>query len=160
MKKIILLIIITVLVTGCFGNNKYDIDICSQISDQSASGYKVSTNYEIYSKNGIVDKVIISDVVDSKDKNILNFFKLQYENQYRNLNDKYGGYTYKVKIKNNKVISDVTINYKKFNMKSFVKDNKAMEVYINDDKRITLEGIKKMYSNIGASCKQSEKKAR
>ena len=45
-------------------------------------------------------------------------------------------------------------------MKSFVKDNKAMEVYINDDKRITLEGIKKMYSNIGASCKQSEKKAR
>ena len=41
----------------------------------------------------------------------------------------------------------------------YVKDNKAMEVYINDDKRITLEGIKKMYSNIGASCNQSEKKA-
>ena len=159
MKKLLLIIIIVLIATGCFGNNKYDIDICSQISDQSASGYNVSTNYEIYSENGIVDKVVISDVVNSKDKNLLNFFKLQYENQYRNLNDKYGGYTYKVKIKNNKVISDVTINYKKFNMKSFVKDNKAMEVYINDDKRITLEGIKKMYSNIGASCNQSEKKA-
>lgn len=157
MKKIILLIIITVLVTGCFGNNKYDIDICSQISDQSASGYKVSTNYEIYSKKGIVDKVVISDVVNSKDKNILNFFKIQYENQYRNLNDKYGGYTYKVIIKDNKVISDVTINYKKFNMKSFVKDNNAMESYVNTDKKITLDGIKKMYSNIGATCKKEKK---
>ena len=156
MKKIILLIIITVLVTGCLGKNKYDIDTCTQISDQSASGYKVSTNYEIYSKNGIVDKVIISDVVNSKDKNILNFFKIQYENQYRNLNDKYGGYTYKVIIKDNKVISDVTINYKKFNMKSFVKDNNAMESYINTDKKITLDGIKKMYSNIGATCKKKK----
>lgn len=156
MKKIILLIIITVLVTGCFGKNKYDIDTCSQMSDQSASGYKVSTNYEIYSKNGIVDKVVISDVVNSKDKNILNFFKIQYENQYRNLNDKYGGYTYKVIIKDNKVISDVTINYKKFNMKSFVKDNNAMESYINTDKKITLDGIKKMYSNIGATCKKKK----
>lgn len=160
MKKLILLIIVALFLAGCFGKNKYDIDTCTQISDQSASGYTVTTNYEIYSKDGIVDKVVIYDVVNSKDKNILDFFKLQYENQYRNLNDKYGGYTYKVKIKNNKVISDVTINYKKFNMKSFVKDNKAMEVYINDDKRITLEGIKKMYLNIGASCKQSEKKAR
>ena len=158
MKKIILLIIITVLVTGCLGKNKYDIDTCTQISDQSASGYTVTTDYEIYSKDGIVDNVVISEVVNSKDKNILDFFKLQYENQYRNLNDKYGGYKYKVTIKDNKVTSNVTINYKKFNMESFIKDNNAMESYINKDKKLTLEGIKKMYTNIGATCKQAKKK--
>lgn len=151
MKKTIVLLITALLFVGC--SNKDNITKCILVSDQSASGYKVTTDYEVYSTDGIVDKVEILEVVSSKDKNILDFFQKQNENQYKTLNDKYGGYTYKIITNNNKVISTVTVDYKMIDMKSFVNDNKGMENYIDSDNKVTLDGIKKMYINIGATCK-------
>lgn len=59
----------------------------------------------------------------------------------------------KRRIKGNKVISDVTVNYKKYDMKKFVRDNVAMKSYVNKNTEYTLAGAKQYYESIGSTCK-------
>lgn len=154
---IVLFVIIIIIVFGHGGSSsKANIEpskSCKLVSDQSASGYVVTTGYEIYSTDGIVDKVKQFEIVDSKDKNIIDFFKTQFNNQNKSTNEKYGGYTYIVLKLKNRVTNSITIDYSKFDMKKFANDNSGMEGYINKDNRLTLDGALKMYTSIGATCK-------
>ena len=159
MKRLCLLLIVPLLLTGCFGGSssseseEVNTKKCTLVSDQSISGYVIKTSYEIYSTDGIVDKIEQIEMVESKDKSILNYFKDQYKNQYKSANDKYGGYTSLVIMLKRRVVGTVTIDYDKFDMKKFANDNPGMEGYINKDNRLTLDGSLKMYTSIGATCK-------
>lgn len=150
--KCLLLIIICLLLVGC-KNEKSVSNTCKLISDQSANGYKSTTKYVIYSKDGVVKTIEQTEVVESNNKNILDFFSKQYEKQYNNYSDTYGGYTYTGKIDNNKLTSKIVIDYNKVDMKKYIEDNNGIKKYVNKNNMFTLDGIIKMYKNIGATCK-------
>lgn len=149
MKKLIgvgLVLSLCLLLTGCGKTMK-----CSSKSPQK--NYDISTDYTIKSSGKIVTSVTIKQVIESKDKKVLENFKKQLEDQYKNNNTVYGGYKYKVTINGKKLTADVTIDYKKFDLDKFVKTNGAMKEYVNKDNKLTVEGAKKMYESTGAKCK-------
>jgi len=155
MKKniyVILFLSLIVLLTGC--KNKEVITKCNLTDNQVNSGYKIKNEYEIYSKDEIVNKVTIKQVITSNNKELLNKFKKNLKESYKNNNSRYKGYSIKINVKKNKLIAESTINYDKMNLNKFIKDNKATKEFINKDNKLTLEGAKKMYSSIGAKCEK------
>ena len=137
MKKILSLVVVLslcILLTGCGKVLK-----CSSSSEQK--NYNISTDYKI------------KQVIESKDKKVLQNFKKQLEDQYKSNNTVYGGYSYKVKINGKKLTANITIDYKKFDLDKFVKANGAMKEYVNKDNKLTVDGAKKMYKSTGATCK-------
>ena len=73
--------------------------------------------------------------------------------QYKSNDNKYGGYSYNITKTDDTVISEVTIDYTKMDIEKFIEDNEAVKAYVNDDNQLTVEGVKKMYKSIGATCK-------
>lgn len=124
---------------------------CSMESKQKE--YTINTDYKIKAKGSIVKTVTIKQVIESKNKTVLKNFKKQLEEQYKSNKSAYGGYTYKVSLKGNKVTTNVTIDYNKMDLDKFVKTNVAMKEYVNKDNKLTLDGAKKMYKSTGAKCK-------
>lgn len=131
------------------GNQK---TICTLISNQSKNGYKLESKYEITSKNDIVKEVKVKEIVTSKDEKVLEKFEKQLKEQYEYNKKTYKGYTYKISKSNNKITTDVTINYKELNLEKFIKNNEAMKQYTKDNK-FTLKGAKQLYERTGATCK-------
>lgn len=150
--KISLALLLVVLLTGCKG--KQVATKCTLTSDQSASGYKIESTYNVYSTENKVDRVETVETVTSKNTTVLAYFEKQLKTQYKANDDTYGGYTYKITNKNGKVTSNVTIDYSKMNLDKFVKDNPAMKSYVDKKNNITLKGIKSMYESMGAKCEK------
>ena len=143
--------IIMLLVVGCSKEEIYKT--CSIVSDQSSNGYKSTIKYDIYHKGDIVTKVVQREVIDSDKKDILDFYNDEYQSMYKKYNKTYGGYNYDVNVKDNQLVLDVSIDYNKFNMEKYIEDNTGLKKYTNKNGLFTLDGIVKMYENIGASCK-------
>ena len=155
MKKFVKLtfaLMLVVLLTGCLGKNK--VTKCTLNSDQSASGYKIKSEYNINSSGEIVNKVIKIDTVESKNNTILAYFEKQFKTQYKTNNDKYGGYTYKITNKGGKVVSEATIDFNKIDLNKFIKDNPAMKSYVNKSNKLTVKDVKSMYQASGATCEK------
>ncbi len=155
MKKFVKLtfaFMLVVLLTGCLGKDK--VTKCTMTSDQSASGYKMTSEYNVYSSKDEVNKVQTTETIESKNNTILAYFEKQLKSQYKANNDSYGGYKYEITNKDGKVVSKVTIDYSKMNLKKFVKDNPAMKSFVNKSNKITVEGIKSMYQSMGAKCEK------
>ena len=155
MKKFVKLtfaFMLVVLLTGCLGKDK--VTKCTLKSDQSASGYKITSEYNVYSSKDEVNKVVTTETVESKNNTILAYFEKQLKSQYKANNDSYGGYKYEVTNKDGKVVSKVTIDYSKMNLNKFIKDNPAMKSYVNKSNKITVKGIKSMYQSMGATCEK------
>ena len=125
---------------------------CSLVSDQSANGYVDTTNYNIEYKDDLVVSIEQIETIDSKDKSILDFFKKQLVNQYKSYDKLYGGYSYSVKEEPDKVIVTINIDYNKLDMEKFIKDNPGMKQYVNEDNKLTYNGVISMYKNIGVVC--------
>lgn len=125
---------------------------CSSSTNQSASGYKLTSNYDIYAKGNIVSKVELKQVIETTSTEVLNKFKSDLENQYSSNKALYGGYTYDISASGNNLNVTVTIDYNELDMNKFVSNNVAMKEFLNDDNNFTLEGAKKMYSLSGAKC--------
>ena len=150
--KIAFAFMLVVLLTGCFGKEK--VTKCTLTSDQSASGYKIKSEYNMYYSGDIVNKVVTTETVESKNNTILAYFEKQLKTQYKSNNDNYGGYKYEITNKDGKVVSKVTIDYNKMNMTKFVKDNPAMKSYVNKSNKLTVKGVKSMYQSLGATCEK------
>lgn len=155
-KYIILavLLLILVLLIAIIGiRNREKTTVCSLKNNQISSGYSINSTYEIHSKRKIVSTIIINQKITSKDEKILKEFKDSFEKQYKNYNKTYGGYQYSGKINKDTFTSKVIVDYKKVDLDKFVKDNEAMKEYMNKKNKFTIDGAKKMYEYMGASCK-------
>lgn len=153
MKKIFKLLFVflgIILISGCGGSK---VTKCELNSDQSASGYTLNSTYNIYSTGNVVKKVVTKETVTSENTTVLQYFEKTLKEQYETANSSYGGYKFDIKKTNNKVISSVSIDYSKLDMKKFVDNNTAMKSYVNKNNQLTLEGAKKLYETLGASCK-------
>ena len=146
---VVVLVVVILLICILLSNKKV---VCTMKSDQSKNGYVLETEYIIKANGKNVKTVDITETVTSKDKKKLSKFEKDFNDNYAYNKKNYGGYTYKVTNKDGKVVTKVTINYNKFDMEKFIKNNEAMKKYTEKNK-LTLDGAKKLYESTGAKCK-------
>lgn len=151
--KILFISLFVFLLAGC-DDGKEIVTKCELTSNQVASGYSLDSTYEIYSKSGVVNKVKTKEVVTSDQEDVLTYFETYLNKSYKTASDAYGGYTYKVKKSDNKVSSDVTIDYNKMDLDKFVSDNSSIKAFVNKKNQVTLEGVTKIYESLGATCEK------
>ena len=150
MKKFVKLtfaFMLVVLLTGCLGKDK--VTKCTLKSDQSASGYKITSEYNVYSSKDEVNKVVTTETVESKNNTILAYFEKQLKSQYKANNDSYGGYKYEITNKDGKVVSKVTIDYSKMQVDEVagIRYYTKEEIDILIDKKMFLESHIEFYKD-------------
>lgn len=146
MKKIMIISLILLILTGC--NNHEEV-----LSTCTLKDYKSKSTYQIIGKDKKVQKVKIKQEIKSDSKKELKNITNSMEQTYKQANSLYGGYVIKTNNEKNKVILNITIDYKKLNMKKYIKDNPFMEKYTTKKLELTLDGIVSIYEQMGATCK-------
>ena len=161
MKKVIKSLIalsLIVLLVGCGEKKETKEEIkektykCTLTSNDIVNGFKVESVYEIYATEDVVKKVKTEEKVTSDDETILDTFENTLNTTYEAADKNYGGYDYSVTRNDNEVLSITTIDYTKMNLKQYIKDNSALSQYVNDNNELTAEGIKSLYTSMGATC--------
>lgn len=154
MKKFLLslALVFLLVLTGCEKNKKVMVTTCTLSNNDTLNGYQLNSTYKIYSTNNEVNKVESKEVVSSSSAEILNLFEKTLSNTYKTTNDTYGGYTYSITNENSKVTAITTIDYKQINLDKYIKDNTVMKQYVNKNGNLTVDAIKQIYTNLGASC--------
>ena len=167
-NKIISIIMIfsCILLTGCNEKREkelnknisesIDIDesgaklVCTTDYDYTELNYTLGSKYVVFAdEKGKVTKIVSEEIIESNDESKLEEFE-SYLNKNHDVAVQYKGYTYDVKKEDNKVISDVTIDYSEFDMEKFIKENGDEETI----KELTLDSIEKKYVSLGATCDQ------
>ena len=161
MKKVLkslLALSLIVLLVGCGEKKETKEEVkdktykCTLSSNDIVNGFKVESVYEIYATGDVVKKVKTEEKVTSEDEDILDTFENTLNTTYKAANENYGGYDYNVTRSENEVLSITTIDYTKMNLKQYVKDNSVLSQYVNDNNELTAEGIKSLYTSMGATC--------
>lgn len=150
-KNLCLLIIISLL-SGCESNEQI-ITECSLIKENNNFKYNLQTEYKIYSEKDIVNKIEINETISSNSSAIISYFENYFTSSYNFNNTIYGGYKNKIVNENDKLKSITTINFNEMNLEKYVEDNSSFKEYFTKDNKLTLEGVKAIYTNLGAICK-------
>ena len=152
MKKFITVIALTICVGIISGCSACEKTITCTLS-QNTIEYNLQATYKIYAKGSVVEKVETVETVTSSDEEVLETLQKTVEEQYKNFNQLYGGYTYDVVNDGSKVESKVTIDYSTLDMSKMASDNTALKPFVNSKNRLTLNGAKAIYEATGAICK-------
>lgn len=151
MKKKVLLgtaiLTITLFAGGCGG--KTEVMTCSREATITKDT-KMSLNYKVTHKNGIVKLVETEEKVISDNETYLNTYKETVENLYSPYKD-VEHYNYEVKIDGNTLTSTTNINYEKIDTEKLIEIDSANKTLIKDGK-IKLDDIKSAYESLGVSC--------
>lgn len=150
--KFLGLILMVALISGCEKNEELKVTKCTLTNNNLAAQYNLKSEYTIYSKNNVVDKVETKETVISSSNAILDYFETYLTNLYKKSNETYGGYSNKIVKENDQLTSTTTINYQVMDTQKYVEDNSAMKNYLNEKNKLTLEGIKSIYTSLGAIC--------
>lgn len=138
-----------VLVTGC--GDKEKTVACKLSSNDKLNGYALESTYTIYAKGSTVEKVVTKEEVTSDNDEVLEFTEENLKETYKKADQAYGGYKYNVEKKDNKVTSDVTIDYNKMNLEQYAKDMPALKNYMKKGK-LSVDGAIAIYEAMGATC--------
>ena len=154
-KIVCLIVVLTLIILGIifFIFFKPKVTICSKNLDQSASGYKITNEYKIKSVRGIAKSAELTDIVTSNNNTILAYFEKQYMDSYSKEKERYGGYVIKTESKDNSVIVNVKVDFSRVNIEKLASDNSIIIGDIKNNK-LSLNGAKKIYTNIGAACEK------
>ena len=122
--------------------------VCTTDIDYSEYDYTLGSKYVIFADSeGKVTKIISSEIINSNDKSKLDEFE-EYLNKNHEVAEKYNGYKYEISKESKKVISNVTIDYSQFDLKTFIKENNIS----NMDEVLTVDAVEKQYISLGAEC--------
>ncbi len=148
-KSLLLVLLCVLFITGC---GEKTIKCTNKIS---AEGVEYTADYEIVQKDDThVKSVKTKEVIISSDSDYLQSTKDSLEQTYGASNKQYGGYSCKVTVEKDKLTSDCTVDYEKMDLKKFVEDNPSAKIFIDDDYKATIEGVKKTYEQLGAKCEE------
>lgn len=150
MNKILIYIslIIVLLLTGC-SKDKYFI--CEINLDNNIQEYKMDALYKVYYKDSFVTKIEKTETYISNNEDTLEYFN-EYKNlEYQNINNLYGGTTYNIDFKENKIVLNATIDMSLVDIKKMVKNKFIEKDYVTSNK-LTTSGIKYIYKSKGAKC--------
>ena len=146
--KILICIISLVVLSGC-GKDKYYT--CKININNDVQNYSLKGIYKIYYDGNYVTKIEKSEKYISSEIDVLNYFKEAKELYYNNLKDIYGGYEYKIDIKDEDLSLIINIDLSKLNIKDMVYDGYINEYYVVSNK-LTTSGVKELYKSKGAIC--------
>lgn len=150
--KSLALVMAVLLMSGC-GNKKEFVKTCTLTTNNTAQGYKLEAEYNVYGKGDVVEKVVTTETVTSDNDAILTYFEEYLTESYETANSTYKGYTNKVTNEDGKVVSETTIDYNKMDLDQYVEDNSAMKSYVNSDNKLLVDGVIELYESLGATCK-------
>lgn len=150
--KVILVASILLGLTGCGSNKEEIVNHCTLNSNNTTSGYQLTSEYDVYSVNGEVNKVVTKEVITSENQQILDYFESYLKQTYETQNETYGGTTNEVTNENGIVTSKTTIDYNKMDLETYVKDNTALKSYVNSNNKLKTNGIISIYESMGAVC--------
>lgn len=150
--KYFILVIAIIFVSGCDSNVREVQRTCKLTTNAVAQGYKLESEYVIYGKGDVVNKVSTIETVISDDEEILDYFEETLRTTYDATSETYGGYTIDITNENGKVVSKVTIDYNKMNLEQYVEDNSVMKDYVNSDNKLMVSGLVNLYESLGATC--------
>lgn len=152
MKKkglvIFLLLFMVLLFNGC--SSKEGTFECTRTANYGT--YKMNLLYTVEYNGNYVKKVKSTEKIESDDKNLLEQYKTQIENQY----SAYSGienYNYEVKIEENILTSTVDIDYEKVDTDKMIEIDSANSQLIKNGKILTKD-LKTVYESIGATCNE------
>lgn len=150
-KRLIgLLSVLCIFLTAGCGSSKEQVINCTL--ETTASNYTLDATYTIYGKDNIVTKVKTQEIVTSSSDDVLDYFEEYLNDTYTEFNDGYSGYNFKVTKENDKVVSDVTIDYNIMDMDKYVEDYQVMKSYVNNKNQLTVDNAKKIYESMNATC--------
>ena len=81
--KLLLVSLFVIILSGCNNSSKEVVKTCKLTADQSSNGYVLNSNYEIHSKDGLVDSVVTKETVESDNEQIREYFKSTLEKSYK-----------------------------------------------------------------------------
>ncbi len=158
-KKVLLIGMLLLLLCGC-DNEKESTKEKKKETDKTivckfeneAQGVNTKATYTIYYGKDIVNKVKSVEIIETENEEYLEYMENTLESTYKFMDESYGGYDYSVKIKNNVLTSTTTINYKKLNVEKMLDEQPTTASLVNEDNKITLDGLINQYETIGAKC--------
>lgn len=148
MKKIFLIIIFVMVLSGCKKEEYFTckIDLYNDIEE-----YELNAVYKVYHDGSFVTKVEKKETYISSNEETIDYF-YEYKNlEYQSLESLYGGVVYNIDLKKGKVIMNSTIDMTITNIKKMVKNKFIDRDYVVSNK-FTVSGIKKRYQEKGAIC--------
>jgi len=137
------------LLTGC--GEKTGVIKCTGSAKDVVNKYETKSEYKINYKGDYVESVETVETVTSENEEFLKQMQDTVKELYDGYNKEYGGYTFDVSIKDDKLVSTVSIDYSKMDIDKFVKDQSVLKNYVKDGK-LTVDGLKSMYTTMGATC--------
>lgn len=141
-------LIFVLFLVGC---SKQEYRTCNVDVENNINNYNMTGTYKIYYEDNYVTKIEKQEKYVSNDEYIVNYFD-EYKNlEYYNLNDLYGGHTYKVTKQENSVDISATIDMSLVDIEKMVKDQKIDKNYVISN-RLTTSGLVKIYESKGAIC--------
>ena len=147
MKKVISLIFILFLL-GC---SKNEFATCNIEIDNYDENYYMKGTYKIFYDGNYVIKIEKEEDYISSNDTMIEYFYESKNLEYYNLNDLYGGVTYKVEKKDKSISLDATIDMNLTDVKEMVKGDYINKDYVISNK-LTLTGAKYIYESRGAKC--------
>ena len=148
MRKIFLIIIFVLILSGCKKEEYFNckIDLYNDIQE-----YELNAIYKVYHDGSFVTKVEKEEKYISNNEETLDYF-FEYKNlEYQSIESLYGGITYNVDLKEDKVIMTSNIDMTITNIKKMIQNKYIDKDYVVSNK-LTISGIKKRYEEKGAIC--------
>ncbi len=163
MKKTIkiasLAILMGALITGCSDEEEVKKEelknlVCNNTINNEEQGYQSTiTNTVTYNDNNEVTKIESFEVISSDDTELLNTFQSSAIETYQELVENYGGYEILTSQKETELEITTTIDYNVFDLEQYTKDEEALKEYVNENNKLTVESVTKMYESTGGTCK-------
>jgi Uncharacterized protein conserved in bacteria len=155
MKKFFYVLVISLFVftlAGCSSDEKEKTMKCSLKKSEPVNGVSVYTDYTVTYVGDIIKKAELVETLESDNKGTIEYYYNYFDAYYDQLNDKYGGYTWKLSKTDNKVVSNTTMDYTKINLKKYAEDVPIFKNYLNDNNELTIKGLKSLYATAGITC--------
>ena len=155
MKKLqgfLIISFICLFLLGCT-STKEEKMVCSLNTNDVVNKYELNATYTVTYVGKIVKNVDNKEIVTSNEQSILDYFENALETSYLTANETYGGYNYTVDRTSNTVTGAVKIDYTIMDLNKFVKDQPSLKSYVNSKNEMTIEGLKSLYTTLGATCK-------
>lgn len=148
-KSFIILGILLLLVTGCGQTQAEEKMVCTRTVNMN--NVQMDLRYEVYYEGDNVNKVQSTEKVISDDEATLQTYQDQVESIYSNF-DNVEHYNYEVSIEGDTLTSTTDIDYTKIDMDQLLEIDSSVEQLLNDNGKIDLDNITKVYEQAGATC--------